>query len=144
MSAADFQRHVILYAKFHYITGWSTLKDIETIAERTDIPATWDNIIDELSHIAITAIREASNPVSPLTEYREQMKFLFTNKETLEKYGPSPLDRDAQFKIKLEQMYKETIVISMLVVIARWMTTLDLGKADPKILNVRSPEKETK
>ena len=120
------------------------IKDLQTIAQRTDVEDSLEFIMSELAHIGITAIREAVNPISPLTEYREQIRFLFTNKELLKKFGPTPLDNEELFDAKLLNMYQESIVASILVIIARWETTLDLGDPDPKILSVRSPKKEKK
>lgn len=144
MNIKEFQRNAILYAKGHYVQGWSMIKDLQIIAQRTDNSDDLEFIMDQVAHISITAIREAVNPISPLTEYREQMRFLFTNTELIKKYGPTLLDNEEQFNAKLLNMYQESIVASALVIIARWITELDLGDPDPKIMTVRSPKKEKK
>ena len=144
MSVKDFQRHIILYAKGHYLNGWSIIKDLQIIAESTEIDTDLKVVISELAHVALTAIREANDSVNPLSEYREQIFFLMDSRELVKKYGPGPLDKEEQFEIKLNQLYQESVAASMLVIIARWMTELDLGDPDPKILSVRSPKKEKK
>jgi hypothetical protein len=144
MTIVDFQKAVIHYAKGNYISGWSMIEDLKTIAQRTDNDDNLEFIIDQIAHIAITAIKEASNPISPLTEYQEQLRFLITNKEFQKKYGPDPTDSEDVYQKKLTRAYQESVVASVLVVIARWMTKLDLGEPDPQILSVRSPKKEKK
>ena len=144
MSVKEFQRHIVLYAKGHYLNGWSIIKDLQIIAENTEIETNLKVIINELAHVALTAIREAHDGVNPFHEYREQMYFLMDSRELVKKYGPGPLDKEEQFEIKLNQLYQESVAASMLVIIARWMTELDLGDPDPKILSVRSPKKEKK
>jgi hypothetical protein len=136
-------RHYILYAKGHYLTGLTTLRDLEQISERIGVGKNWNDIRDLLAQITLTAIKEAEGSTDPLVEYREQMKFIYSGvDEIITKYDISSLDGEIIFRTKIENMYKESIISSMLMVIARWKTKINLGEPDDKILPVRNPKKK--
>ena len=144
--------HYILYAKGHYITG-SVLIDLKKIAKTIKHSDTWEGIIKDLSLLALTAIRSTTSggnefagipKLTPLTEYENQMLFLYHNREeVMLRFGPSELDDMDEIKSKVNTVYQISIIQSLLVVIARWQLDdeEELTEPDPKVLPLRSPKK---
>jgi hypothetical protein len=138
-------QQIILYAKGHYLRSNSAMKDLMTIVGYFDGTSTEENIIRDLAHIALTAIKSAADPVNPLGEYTEQMLFFHrTGMDYFRKHGPSPLDFEGEWETRVTKAYQECVIESMLMIIARWKPDIELEKPNDTLLPLRSPPKKKK
>ena len=136
--------HYINYAKGHYIRSYSTLNDLEKIAQIDGLSGV-DIIIKDLCLVTLTAIKKASDPLTPLIEFTELMFFFQENMpELAKKYGPTPLDSDDDFQKKLKNLYLESILQSLLVIIMRWKVEDELEEPSDKVLPLTDPNKKKK
>ena len=146
-------RHFVHYAKGNYVTSTRTLRDLQTISRKIGAKDTPENIVVMLSNIAWQAILESPSPIDgmgkitetngALAEYREQMLFQYKNRrEVIGIYGPGLLDDIDQADERSEVMLTEQLLRSLLVIIARWNTEIDIGDPDPKVMTVANPKRK--
>ena len=146
-------RHFVHYAKGNYVMSTRTMRDLQTISKKIGAKDTPENIVVMLSNIAWQAILESAPPIDgmgkivetngALAEYREQMLFLWKCKEeVIGLYGAGLLDDIEQADERSEVMLTEQMLRSLLVIIARWNTEIDIGEPDPKIMTVANPKRK--
>ena len=159
--------HIVLYAKGHYLHGLSTMEDLRKMFTALKQPADPESIVSVVAEVALTAIRraqashriteptgskkpdgkkaveEAKKSVTPLTEYLEQMLFMYRAVDSmLDQYGPTSDDFQEDVVAKTKVTILELVIQAMLVVIARWnVSEEEIGDPSKKILPLTSPEK---